>query len=82
VKGLPVHNNVSRLPVRLVDSFTAPKDILPEFSDLTEEEMTYSTKGLHLVHKNVTGLVSEVGRLIYGTQRHSSRVYTSCRERK
>jgi splicing factor 3B subunit 1 len=26
------------LPARLVDSFTAPKDILQEFADLTEEE--------------------------------------------
>jgi hypothetical protein len=32
------NTNVSRLPVRLVDSFTAPKDILHEFADLTEEE--------------------------------------------
>jgi hypothetical protein len=32
------NTNVSRLPVRLVDSFTAPKDILQEFADFTEEE--------------------------------------------
>jgi len=31
------------------------------------------TKGLHLVRKNVSGLASEVGRLIYSTQRHSSK---------
>ena len=40
--GLLVHNNVSRLPVRLVDSFTAPKDILQVFAVLTEEENNYS----------------------------------------
>ena len=38
VKGLLISNNDSRLPVRLVDSFTAPKDILQEFTYLAEEE--------------------------------------------
>ena len=27
------------LPVRLVDSFTEPKDILQEFADISEEKM-------------------------------------------
>jgi len=37
-KRSSISNNVSRLPVRLVDSFTAPKDILQEFADFMEEE--------------------------------------------
>ena len=54
------------LPVRLVDSFTAPKDILHEFADLAEEENgnPFILQKVFM-YKNVSKLASEVGRLIF-----------------
>ena len=75
-----VHKNVYKLASevgRLTNStqrYTAPKDILQEFADLAKEENDNPfilQNVFHLIHKNVSRLASEVGRLIYNTQRHS-----------